>query len=584
MSVFTFEKSSFLGNVVSVDTSRIWLSVDSEKMRHARVGRLVALKAPGLENWLIAIVERIVKTSFETEIEEEHSDIKEDLTETEFASDADDFISEDNKVKVALLGAVKTEPGDKIGSFSRSIIFFPDIESECYALEGKNLENLMGIISRGAKGEHALDIGTYTLGENARAYLDGNKFFQRHAALLGSTGSGKSWTVATILEKAAKLPTANIVLFDLHGEYKNLEYATQLRVAGPDDLNSKETGVLYLPYWLLNSEEMQSFFVDRSEFSAHNQVMVFQDEVVKNKKALLRELKRNEVLNSFTVNSPVPFSLDEVTAEIKQLNEEMVQGARGLKQGRFFGQFSRFIARLESKSNDKRYGFLFQAPEKLHDYKALYDIADMLMGFKGDKKQIKVIDFSEVPSDVLPIIVGLVARIIFQIQFWTENEKRQPIALVCDEAHLYLPKKEDSNPIEKRAVENFERIAKEGRKYGVGLLVISQRPSDVSSTILSQCNNFIALRLTNAKDQTVVKELMPDSLESFMEILPILDIGEALIVGDAVLLPTRVKMDKPSEGNRPLSATIDFWDEWSEKEKETDLIKAIENMRKQSRR
>jgi len=127
----------------------------------------------------------------------------------------------------------------------------------------------------------------------------------------------------------------------------------------------------------------------------------------------------------------------------------------------------------------------------------------MLMGFKGDKKQIKVIDFSEVPSDVLPIIVGLVARIIFQIQFWTENEKRQPIALVCDEAHLYLPKKGDSNPIEKRAVENFERIAKEGRKYGVGLLVISQRPSDVSSAILSQCNNFIALRLTNAKDQTV---------------------------------------------------------------------------------
>ena len=160
MSVFSFEKSSFLGNVVSVDTSKIWLSVDSEKMRHARVGRLVALKAPGLENWLIAIVERIVKTSFETEIEEENFDIKEDLIETDIIFDADDFISEDNKVKVALLGAVKTEPGDKIGSFSRSIIFFPDIESECYALEGKNLENLMGIMSRGAKGEHALDIGT----------------------------------------------------------------------------------------------------------------------------------------------------------------------------------------------------------------------------------------------------------------------------------------------------------------------------------------------------------------------------------------------------------------------------------------
>jgi len=584
MSVFTFEKSMLLGNVISVDTSRIWLNVVSEKLRHARVGRLVALKAPGLENWLIAIVERVVKTSVETEIEEDSSDFQENITENESIVGGDNNFMEDNKVKVALLGAVKTEPGDSLGSFSRSIIFFPDIESECYALEGKNLENLMGIISETIKGKHTLDIGVYTLGENARAYLDGNRFFQRHAALLGSTGSGKSWTVATILEKAAKLPTANIVLFDLHGEYKDLDYATQLRVAGPDDLNSKDPGVIYLPYWLLNSEEMQSFFIDRSEFSAHNQVMVFQDEVVKNKKSLLRKLNKKDVLNSFTVNSPVPFSLDEIVAEIKKLNEEMVQGARGLKQGKFFGQFSRLIARLESKIKDRRYGFLFQAPERLKTYNALYEIADMLMGFEDDKKQVKIIDFSEVPSDVLPIIVGLVARIIFQIQFWTESEKRQPIALICDEAHLYLPEKGGLNPLEKRAVENFERIAKEGRKYGVGLLVISQRPSDVSQTILSQCNNFIALRLTNAKDQIVVKNLMPDTLESFMEILPILDIGEALIVGDAVLLPIRVKIDKPSEGNRPLSATINFWDEWSKKKKETDLIKAVENMRKQSRR
>ncbi len=583
MSIFNFDNSSFLGNVVSVDTSRIWLNVDSEKLRHARVSRLVAVKAPGLENWLIAIVERVVKTSFEMEIEEDDGSTQDTIDESHSINE-DDFNNEDNKVKIALLGNLRTEPGINRNMFSRSIIAVPDIEAECYSLEGKNLESLMGIISKGSKGDHALDIGAYTLGENARAHLDGNRFFQRHAALLGSTGSGKSWTVATILEKAAKLPSANIVLFDLHGEYKCLKYAKHLRVAGPDDLNSTAPNVIYLPYWLLNSEEMQSFFVDRSEFSAHNQVMVFQDEVVKNKKNLLRKLKKNDVLNSFTVNSPVPFSLDEVTAEIKRFNEEMVQGVKGLKQGKFFGQFSRFIARLESKSNDKRYGFLFQAPEKLQEYKALYEIAEMLMGFKGDGNQIKVIDFSEVPSDVLPIMVGLVARIIFQIQFWTSNDERQPIALVCDEAHLYLPKKTDINPIEKRAVESFERIAKEGRKYGVALLVVSQRPSDVSKTILSQCNNFIALRLTNSSDQNVVKDLMPDTLESFMEILPILDTGEALIVGDAVLLPTRVKMDKPSKGNCPLSATIDFWDEWSEKEKETDLIKAVENMRKQSRR
>ncbi|GAH07848.1 unnamed protein product, partial [marine sediment metagenome] len=123
--------------------------------------------------------------------------------------------------------------------------------------------------------ENALNIGTYTLDEKAETYLDGNKFFQRHAALLGSTGSGKSWAVASILEKASKLPSANIILFDLHGEYSTLEYAKHIRIAGPNDLENSGDDILFLPYWLLNFEEMQEMFIDRSEFSAHNQVMVF---------------------------------------------------------------------------------------------------------------------------------------------------------------------------------------------------------------------------------------------------------------------------------------------------------------------
>jgi DNA helicase HerA-like ATPase len=208
-------------------------------------------------------------------------------------------------------------------------------------------------------------------------------------------------------------------------------------------------------------------------------------------------------------------------------------------------------------------------------------IAGKLMDYKPSKSQIKVIDFSEVPSDILPVIVGLVARIVYQIQFWTDYEKRRPIALVCDEAHLYLPRKDDQNPIEKRAVEAFEKIAKEGRKYGVALLIVSQRPSDVSATILSQCNNVIALRLTNGDDQATVRKLMPESLESLLDVLPIMDIGEALVVGDAVLLPSRIKITPPTE--RPLSATIDFWTEWQKVADEPDFTKAVENMRKQGR-
>ncbi|UCH92438.1 MAG: DUF853 family protein, partial [Candidatus Aminicenantes bacterium] len=385
--------------------------------------------------------------------------------------------------------------------------------------------------------------------------------------------------------RAKELPSSNIIVFDLHGEYKSLNYAKHLQIAGPDDLGNHDPSVLFLPYWLLNAEEMQSMFVDRSEFSAHNQVMVFQEAVTAAKKEVLKKENKTEVLNSFTIDSPVPFLLDSVISRIDDLNTEMVQGARGgLKQGDFFGQFSRFLVRINSKINDKRYGFLFQSSKELHQYNALYQIAEMLMGFteRGKKKnQVKVVDFSEVPAEILPVIVGLVARLVYQVQFWMESDKRQPIVFVCDEAHLYLPQKADANPLEKRALENFEKIAKEGRKYGVGLLVVSQRPSDVSETILSQCNNFIALRLTNDRDQSVVKKLLPDSMEGFTELLPILDIGEALIVGDSVLLPTRVKLSPPQQ--KPLSATVDFWDEWSKEDKKSDIIQAVENMRKQSR-
>ena len=198
------------------------------------------------------------------------------------------------------------------------------------------------------------------------------------------------------------------------------------------------------------------------------------------------------------------------------------------------------------------------------------------------KSRIRVIDFSEVPADMLPVMVGLVARVVYQIQFWTDMSLRKPLALVCDEAHVYLPKKEGQNPIEQMAIENFEKIAKEGRKYGVALLVVSQRPSDVSTTILSQCNNLLALRLTNGDDQGTVKRLMPESLAGLMDALPILDIGEVLVVGDCVLLPSRIRVNPPKE--RPTSSTIAFWDEWRKPAEKPDFAKAVENMRRQSRK
>ena len=193
---------------------------------------------------------------------------------------------------------------------------------------------------------------------------------------------------------------------------------------------------------------------------------------------------------------------------------------------------------------------------------------------------VKIIDFSEVPSDILPLIVSLIARILFSVQQWTENNKRHPLAIFCDEAHLYIPS-DTSKAIDDTSLITFERISKEGRKYGIGLVVISQRPSEVNRTVLSQSNNFIAMRLTNIDDQIVIKRLLPDGLGDYTEMLPILDIGEALVVGDASLLPSRIKITPPYY--KPKSATIDFWDEWSKPTATVDISGAIEALRKQSK-
>ena len=576
MAILKFDKSSMLGTVREVDTRKVSVLVEKdEDLRKARVGQLVAIELSGAsETWLIAIVERVIRFVGQ-------QDSQDDKTGEEMT----DEISEEqvvNNVRLVLVGTLYWDAVKGKSVFTRSLSQMPGITDNCFVLLGKQLETFMAVLSEYGEGKHSLELGKYVIDESAKAYLDGNKFFQRHAAILGSTGSGKSWAVASILERAAKLRTSNLIVFDLHGEYSKLSYARHLRIPGPDELGTTSDELLYLPYWLLNAEEMQAMFIDRSEFSAHNQVMAFQDAVIVQKKVILQKLGKRDVLNAFTLDSPVPFSIDEVIKNLKDMNEEMTQGARGLKQGQFFGQFSRLLIRLKSRLSDKRYGFLFNAPESEHEYNAMARTATKLMDYATKGAQVKVIDFSEVPADILPVIVGLVARIIYQVQFWTDHDKRRPLAFICDEAHLYLPKKDGKNPVELRAIESFEKIAKEGRKYGVALVIISQRPSDVSGTILSQCNNVIALRLTNGNDRNTVSKLMPESLESLLEVLPIMDIGEALVVGDAVLLPSRIKINEPNE--KPLSATIDFWSEWMKEIEKPDFDKAVENMRKQKRK
>jgi len=582
MTIFTFNEQQSIGEVRSVETSRITIRVtDGQRLQKARVGRLVAIQSTG-DEWLIGIVERVWRHPVELPT----------LDEGEVAEGAAAIQQEENGVAISLVGTYRARDGQRHNTFSRAVFSLPEINRPVYPIEEKSLEDFMGILSASSKAEATtpLKVGTYTLDGKASAYIDGDKLFQRHAALLGSTGSGKSYTVASILEQSAQLPHANIIVFDLHGEYSSMKFASHYRIAGISDLKETKDSAVFLPFWLLNYDEMQSLFVDRSEESAPNQASELMRQVLELKKKSIEGLGKHELLDGFTVDTPVPYKLADLIEAIADKDKEMVQGSKGEKQGPLFGKLTRFLNRISVKTKDRRYAFMYQAPAEYETYEALHQLATKLLGTgvkeEGVNPGIKIIDFSEVPSDILPVVVGLVARIVYQIQFWsspgTDGDARHPIVLVCDEAHLYLPSGAASvGPMEKRALENFERIAKEGRKYGVGLMVVSQRPSDVSTTILSQCSNIISLRLANKTDQAVVKQLLPESLEGLMEVLPTLDVGEAVVVGDATLLPTRIKMSKPK--HEPRSATIPFWTRWATPKAEVDLVAAVENMRRQSR-
>jgi len=324
--------------------------------------------------------------------------------------------------------------------------------------------------------------------------------------------------------------------------------------------------------------------LDRSDSNAPNQAMLFSKTVYKEKLDFLNGTGDTKFKDKITIDSPVPYVLGNVLSKLSALDEEMVAGSRSEKQGPFYGKLTRFIQRLEAKSQDKRLGFMFQiSDDELHvDW--LVKLCNYLMNgsaLNEKKAGIKIIDFSEVPSDVLPLVIGLVARLIFTVQQWAAKDTRHPICLLCDEAHLYIPERTNQDTVSELSLKTFERIAKEGRKYGVSLTVISQRPSEVNRTVLSQCNNFVALRLTNAEDQAVIKKLFPDNLAGLTDVLPILDIGEALIVGDACLLPTRVIIDEPKL--KPESATIKFWQEWSNETAAQDIPSAVSSLRLQSK-
>lgn len=565
MKIFNYDEMSIIGKVQSVDTSNVVIHVDDTTLlSKLQVNHLVVLRSSKQNQSLIGLVVKIMR---------KYGD-ESDLNEGEEIATSD-------IIKVLLIGTLLNKVGERENVFKRTLESVPEIDADCFIMSEQNLTDFMSVVSSTAEGvTHSLKIGTYAINNTATAWIDGNKLFQRHAVVVGSTGSGKSYTVATLVEQIAKLQSANAILFDIHGEYGPITEGKvkHYKIAGPTDNLSDD--VLFLPYWLLTYEEMTSLMIDRSDNNAPNQAMLFSRTVLEKKKEFLEQNNKIDMVDNITIDSPIPYNMNSLIDKLSYYNTEMVKGSRGEKKGDFNGQLARFIQRLESKKEDKRLNFMFCSDDNLLDYDYMSLLCSKLMSSASNGGGVKIIDFSEVPSDILPLIVSLIARVIFFVQQWVDKDKIAPIALFCDEAHLYIPESATQGT-EKTSLQSFERIAKEGRKYGLSLIVITQRPSEVDRTVLSQSSNFIAMKLTNAEDQNVIKRLLPDSMGNFAELLPVLDVGEALVVGDASLLPSRINVSEPAQC--PNSNTVKFWDEWSKNHTEDVVSIAVEALRKQSK-
>jgi DNA helicase HerA-like ATPase len=439
------------------------------------------------------------------------------------------------------------------GRFERGVSIYPSVGSSVYTASADDLSLIFSFY----RNEN-FSLGTLSGNSAERLYLNPNKFFSKHIALFGSTGSGKSCTTASILQKVASLENTHIVLLDLHGEY---------HAAFADTGNHIKITELELPYWLMNFDELVETLIDETEPSAMNQMMVMKEAILDSKRG------KNLLMKDYiTIDTPVYFDFLDVSARMRSLDTERTLSG---KEGPFYGQFTRFLVRLESKLTDKRYEFLFR-PKVFRSSETFADLLSQLFAFDTGK-HVTVIDLSRVPSDVSNVLVSLVGRIIYDFNLWNAARQDFPVLIVFEEAHTYLSMTGRSQAARK----TVERIAKEGRKYGVSCMIVSQRPSEISETITAQCNNFVSMRLLNPHDQEYVRKLVPDAMSNLIDVLPTLQQGEAFIIGDSIPLPSRVQIDMPDP--EPASSDVRFFDKWNNKTTITDVGEVVNNWWKQIR-
>jgi hypothetical protein len=455
------------------------------------------------------------------------------------------------------------------GTFENGVKSYPVAGAEVHAVSEDDIKSIFVKFRN-----HGYSLGTLSGHSSLDVCFDPATLFGRHCAILGQSGAGKSWTVATIIQRAVKvMPNAHIILLDLHGEYawKDREgkqhYAFDENVVRHIDARDLE-----MPYWLMTFAELVDLLIDRSDGNASTQIAFLRDSVHD-----LRNKSNKELgISHLTVDSPVYFSLDALYSYFEEANKMTTNF--GKEKGALAGQFDQFLMRLQSRMNDVRYNFMLR-PSHRTSSDSLGGLLRDFVGLGNPKRQITVIDISTVPFDVRPTVTSQIGRLAFEFNYWNPHYRDFPILLVCEEAHAYIPR--DKDPRYEGTRQSMQRIAREGRKYGVGLVVVSQRPNELSETVLAQCNTFICLRLTNPDDQAYVRNLVPEAERDLIEVLSSLGRGEALAMGQAVPLPTRLQFNKPSPV--PNSSDVDFYTQWVTGLKDLDVDDIVDRWRHQNR-
>lgn len=489
--------------------------------------------------------------------------------------------------------------------FQRGLSEYPTLDDEVHAVTEEDLASIYRTTAHGQ-----VPIGLHSASENLLAYLDVDRFVTRHTAIVGSTGSGKSNTVAAILKTLTKgdYPNARIFVIDPHGEYG---------AAFPGVSKVFKIGAavdrLVIPYWALSFDELAWFLVDRKGASESPQDATLRDRILEMRQENAPKAKATPVEDPLsgdevTVDSPVGFSIRELWyyfdrkerqtfADMARTNEELqAEGdANTLKSAKFkpagVGSAAPFksapppimgvyVNRMLTRLRDRRFDFLLNVGE--YDG-ATKDLDDLVSEWTEHDQNITIFDLAGVPSEVIDLVVGLITRILYETLFWGRDVagvgRDRPLLMVFEEAHQYLPSG-DVRFIQGYARRAVQRVLKEGRKYGFGALVVSQRPAEVDETILSQCGTFIALRLTNGSDQSRVRNTVPDELTGLTGLLPVLRTGEALVLGDAMQIPSRVRIDLVEP--RPASTDPPVADRWHEgRVAAPDYASAVTSWRRQ---